>query len=334
MEPKVSVIIPVYNTDQYIGRCLESVIKQSLHDIEIICINDASTDESLAILQKYAEKDVRIRILAHEKNRGVGLSRDLGVAESTGEYLAFLDGDDSFDLDFCEKLYSTAKENDADMAKGLMHLYDFNGNPVIHGVDINNKIKNGNKFYFTWMWTTAIYRSKLVKNKIFFNNYSLGEDTLFLIKFLVNTDNIVTRNDTFYNYFKRENSCDSLVISDDKLISIINIYEEIFIILNFYNVYEIDIDAYTSFVLSILSRIIIHTSRNINHLYRKLGYEKSFDIFARSKWKKILVEKMNSNMPEYVDFFINNDAEGLSKYMAITSPQKRMFAKLRSRLKK
>lgn len=113
-QPKVSVIIPVYNTEKYLRQCLDSVVSQTLRDIEIICIDDGSTDSSPDILCEYATKDSRIKIL-RQKNLYAGVARNNGMAAATGEYLCFLDSDDWFEADMLEKAYCKAKSVDADM---------------------------------------------------------------------------------------------------------------------------------------------------------------------------------------------------------------------------
>ncbi len=106
---KVSVIIPVYNVEKYLRECLDSVINQTLSDIEIICVNDGSTDNSLAILEEYAQKDTRIKIIS-KRNEGAGKARQAAIKKASGEYLAFLDGDDYYKSDFVEKMYASAKK--------------------------------------------------------------------------------------------------------------------------------------------------------------------------------------------------------------------------------
>ena len=100
---KVSVIIPVYNVDKYLEECLQSVCSQTLKDIEIICINDGSTDKSGQILKDFAKKDKRI-ILIEQENRGVSIARNNGLKAARGEYIGFVDSDDCIDPDFYEKL--------------------------------------------------------------------------------------------------------------------------------------------------------------------------------------------------------------------------------------
>ena len=112
-QPKVSVIIPVYNVEQYLSRCLDSVISQNFNDMEIICINDGSKDASLRILEEYAGKDSRI-VIIDKKNAGVSAARNDGIAAAKGEYLAFLDGDDFWEADCLAKIYQEAEHNHSD----------------------------------------------------------------------------------------------------------------------------------------------------------------------------------------------------------------------------
>ena len=110
---KISIIVPVYNVEKYLKECLDSLINQTLEDIEIICINDGSTDNSLAILEEYQKKDSRIKVFS-QRNQGVSAARNLGIEKATGEYLTFLDSDDRLELNTCEILYkeTIAKNSD------------------------------------------------------------------------------------------------------------------------------------------------------------------------------------------------------------------------------
>lgn len=111
----VSIIVPVYNVEKYLTRCLDSLINQTLKDIEIICVNDGSKDNSLDILKTYAEKDQRIIVLSQE-NAGLSAARNTGMDVAKGEYIGFVDSDDWVDLDFFENLYNEAKNNDCEIA--------------------------------------------------------------------------------------------------------------------------------------------------------------------------------------------------------------------------
>ena len=104
--PKVSIIVPVYNTEKYLAQCLDSIINQSLKDIEILCVDDGSTDSSPEILKEYAKKDSRIRII-QKPNAGYGNSMNLGIKELTGEYFGLVDSDDCIASNMYEVLYDS-----------------------------------------------------------------------------------------------------------------------------------------------------------------------------------------------------------------------------------
>lgn len=112
---KVSVVIPVYNADKYLNQCVDSVVNQTLKDIEIILVNDASTDNSLNICNEYKKKDDRIKIVDKPVNQGLAAARNSGMEVCNGEYVVFLDSDDWVELDAYEKMYNAAKSNDSDI---------------------------------------------------------------------------------------------------------------------------------------------------------------------------------------------------------------------------
>jgi len=114
MSPDISIIIPVYNSSKYLRQCLDSIISQTITDIEIICVDDGSTDNSLDILNEYKQKDSRIIIL-QQKNKGGGAARNLGLSVAQGKYLSFLDSDDYFNLDMLQSAYETAEKYNADV---------------------------------------------------------------------------------------------------------------------------------------------------------------------------------------------------------------------------
>ena len=120
---KVSVIVPVYNVDKYLEECLDSIVNQTLNDIEIICVNDGSTDGSLKILEDYASKDDRIKIITQE-NGGLSVARNTGIDVAKGEYLSFVDSDDFIGLEMFDKMYDQAHSQDLDILFCKTYLYD------------------------------------------------------------------------------------------------------------------------------------------------------------------------------------------------------------------
>ena len=122
-QPLVSVIIPVYNIEKYLRQCLDSIINQTLKDIEIICVDDGSTDSSLAILQEYKEKDNRIKVL-QQQNQYAGVARNNGLKIAKGKYLSFLDSDDFFELNMLEEMYNQAEKDNSDIVMCIFYDFD------------------------------------------------------------------------------------------------------------------------------------------------------------------------------------------------------------------
>ena len=122
MKPKVSVIIPVYNVEKYLAKCIESVINQTLTEIEIICVDDGSTDLCPKILDEYASKDKRIKVI-HKENEGYGKTMNIGLDLAQGEYIGLVESDDYILPNMYEILYKKAKENDLDLIKSNFYFF-------------------------------------------------------------------------------------------------------------------------------------------------------------------------------------------------------------------
>ena len=115
--PKVSVVVPIYNVEKYLRVCLDSLVGQTLKEIEIICVDDGSTDSSKEIIREYVKKDARVKMIAKEKNSGYGNSMNQGFDMAGGDYIGILESDDFAEPTMYEKLYAAAHENSLDMAK-------------------------------------------------------------------------------------------------------------------------------------------------------------------------------------------------------------------------
>lgn len=215
---KVSIIIPVYNVEKYLEESIGTVINQTLRDIEIICIDDCSTDASLQILENLQKNDNRIKILKLEKNSGAAVARNLGLQIATGEFVGFMDPDDKLDLNYFEELYKKAKETNSLVVKCNRITHNTDG--TIVKSTLNDKIKN-NIFEFGYEWTTAIYnREFLSKNNISFPNECIkAQDIVFLNRVLLNLDKIELIDNVYYNYYRREDSLNSKYIPEKYFLS-------------------------------------------------------------------------------------------------------------------
>ena len=136
----ISVIVPVYNIEQYVGICIESLIKQTYTDLEIIVVDDGSTDRSSALCDLYANKDKRIKVI-HKQNGGLVSARKVGVAIANGKYIGYVDGDDWVEPDYYEMMYRSAVKADADTLYGLNLLKKFKGRYIPYVVMTDSKTK-------------------------------------------------------------------------------------------------------------------------------------------------------------------------------------------------
>lgn len=211
---KLSIIVPVYNVEKYLPKCLESLIKQTLKDIEIICVNDGSMDNSLAILKEFASKDSRIKIIDNQ-HQGVAKTRNTGIEQSTGKYIGFVDSDDYIDIDFFEKLYNSATKSNSDIAiasilkhKKFFNIYNAKYTKEETAITIQDKIKlcEDKKHFFFYAWN-KIYHSGFIKeNNIKFSEGQIYEDVMFAIKALYYSNKIISVYGTKYHYIEHENS--------------------------------------------------------------------------------------------------------------------------------
>lgn len=212
--PAVSVIIPIYNRQEFIENTIKETLKQTLQDIEIICVDDGSTDNSWEILQNLVNVDSRIRIF-HQENSGAGSSRNKGIKEAIGEYLFFLDSDDQiFNYDTLESLYDVAKENEANICGGRLLLNNDDGISVVESTD---SCDYGYVKYFDYQleyyFTRYIYRRNFIqKNNIYFPDTHIYEDPVFLVDAMKASQKFYqTNSDVYlYNYISRDKRVFSL----------------------------------------------------------------------------------------------------------------------------
>lgn len=335
--PKVSVIIPVYNVEPYLPRCLDSVINQTLEDIEIICINDCSTDNSLAILQDYASKDKRIKIIDLGVNNGVGNARNKGLDTAKGEYIGFVDPDDYIDLNFYEELYEKGKETDADIVKCEFETIKTDGS---REKSISNyRIQTISKFYFSNEYTSAIYKSSLIfgNNITFPTDIIVGEDSVFLHKVVIKANKINIISNVFYYYVRRNNSLNTKLYSEQKIKDAIKAME--YRAENYNNALGKELtereylQQYSSNIFSLIS---ITTKRTNNRDNVRLCIKKVIELFNKCRLHSEIINLFSQKYNKILYCIENNDIETLVnislKYENIHNYC--MLAELRDRVKK
>ncbi|MBP5683928.1 MAG: glycosyltransferase [Bacilli bacterium] len=203
---KVSVIVPVYNVEKYIDKCLDSLVKQTLKDLEIIVVNDGSPDNSEKIIQKYAKKYKNIKYLVKE-NGGLSDARNYGLKYAKGEYIAFLDSDDYVSADMYEKMYEKAISEDFDMVVcDINYLYPDNTLRVDGGIKEDTKdIKKTFLTIHPAAWN-KIFKKELFTNKVFFKKGVWFEDVEFIYRLLPYVKSIGVIHEAYNQYVQREGS--------------------------------------------------------------------------------------------------------------------------------
>jgi glycosyltransferase involved in cell wall biosynthesis len=205
---KVSIIIPVYNSEKYLERCLDSLISQTIDDIEIILIDDKSTDKSYNIMKKYQEKEPRkIKLIKNPENMGPGAARNLGLSIATGEYIGFVDSDDYIDEDMYQKLYEAGEREQADIARTNRKIVMNNHNLSFLGRNgdyTKRQVINPKKEleYLSIEYpaaTNKIFRRELLEGRKF-PEHLKWEDYPFVVPLLYKADSVVAVVGTTYYY--------------------------------------------------------------------------------------------------------------------------------------
>ena len=210
--PEISIIIPIYNCEKYLSRCLDSIINQTFTNIEIICINDGSTDSSLKILQNYKTKDPRI-IIINQNNQKLGAARNRGLEIQKGNYITFIDSDDWIDNDYLEKLYNAIKTHNADCAISCVmknrqnntSYYFLNNKKEIFLTNIKNCTANlivPPDWYVVW---GKLYKKEILKDLCFVEN-SFYEDIEYTMKLSAKINSLVKVPKIAYHYFENNES--------------------------------------------------------------------------------------------------------------------------------
>ena len=210
---KVSVIVPVYNVEKYLKRCLDSLVNQTLSDIEIICVNDGSTDGSAQILEEYAIKDNRIKIIT-QVNSGLSEARNTGIKNASGEYIGLVDSDDFVDKDFFEKLYNAAVSNNCDIACGnIVRGNDRKKDKVFLNYQEEKVVKSIREKYeisgvpnHCYVWNKIYKREPLISSGITFIRGIVYEDMPFTADVLESLGDMVVVPDVFYHYWINDES--------------------------------------------------------------------------------------------------------------------------------
>ena len=234
MEPKISIIVPVYNVEQYLERCVESILKQTVDNFELLLINDGSSDNSGQLCDELSGKDTRIRVL-HIQNGGVSNARNLGIQSSRGEWISFIDSDDYVTEYYLETLLQPV-ETDETIGFSIGKLHHIQNGVVTPFQNTTSEVNGWNaeqtlKELLTTEKTSffpvaKLFRKSLIKDHKFNTQYHLAEDALFLTEVLLQTKcNTVFIDKPIYFYDHREGSATTSV--NQYVFDTVTVYQEI-----------------------------------------------------------------------------------------------------------
>ena len=220
---KVSIIVPVYNVEKYIERCIASLVSQTYKDLEIIFVDDGTEDNAGKICDEYALKDNRI-IVYHNENLGVAYSRNFGIDKATGEAVMFVDSDDHIEPETVEKMVAGMKDTNADMVTLNRYYIDAGKSvsvveSIYKGLYEGEKVKelirkkfskNPHEIFFTGTWG-KLYKASILKEKNirFANGVALGEDSIFVLNYMFNCNSVFCSDYIGYHYVKYDGSVTS-----------------------------------------------------------------------------------------------------------------------------
>lgn len=263
----ISVIIPVYKSQKYIGKCLDSIIGQTYKDLEIILVDDGSPDQSGEICDEYAKIDERI-VVIHTLNFGAWHARNIGLKYAKGEYIAFIDSDDFVDDMYLEHLYKKMDVDKADIVCGgnkeifkdgrIIYNQYHNMNAVTEVYDHYYSFLSQKDFYTLMIWGKLIRREIIADIK--FKSYKFSEDTLFMLELLKKSPKVVFIKEAEYNYVRQDNSVTMIAqyISPEYRESILDVSYEVYKIIadsDIKNLQKLKNEAQKNYIMDVYNSI-------------------------------------------------------------------------------
>lgn len=237
-KPNISVVIPMYNAGRYVEKCLESIINQTYQDIEVIIVNDGSTDNSKEICEKYVQKDNRITLINTE-NRGAGSARNTGLEKAQGEYISFIDSDDYICNDYFERLYNMLQLSKADIAIGrYQRISEHETMQFVNSGEIKERTsreellelygEDEDRYINAVLVTNKLFRRSLFGDDIRYPIRRLIDDEFIIYKLIDKSNKIVYTDDVMYAYVQSDSSVMRTNFKEQRVYDTIDVYDEVY----------------------------------------------------------------------------------------------------------
>jgi glycosyltransferase involved in cell wall biosynthesis len=306
----ISVIVPVYNSEVFLEKCLSSLINQRYKNLEIIVINDGSSDRSLEIIEGFANRDERVMLVSQE-NRGQSHARNVGIRKATGDYLIFVDSDDWLDSTFIEKLHSKIVEENVDIVVCAHKVHNIN---KVREIKINSTINSclSSEMAFKYLLENKIshvcwakmYRSHIVKDcGYFFPEGKTNEDLLIVSIWIHSSSSVYILNECLYNHNDRDGSItNSFTEKFTDLLDILDMLYEYLVDKEAYNSFEREFRSkYQNLVLYLVNYGVRYNNKKfINNVLKKSKIRiADFNLRYFPKQKQIMLVVLKFNVSLY-----------------------------------
>lgn len=272
--PKVTVIIPVYNSEKYIGRCLDSVLNQTYKDFEILIVNDGSKDNSQKIIDGYKEKYFDIIVSIEQKNKGVAITRNESIKKANGKYIMFIDNDDYLDSDYIETFVKNIESDDYDIVLGGYRRPTETGK-IIKKLQLQNE--EWSKFMITAPWAKIYKKQYLIENNITFLNTNIGEDVYFNLKAMLISNKIKIIDYIGYNWFYNTKSVSNTIQKNITQLQVYELLNSIYDELNNGNLLENNKEIIEAYFIRYIVWILSFSTKNLKYNVISKEYDKVFE---------------------------------------------------------
>lgn len=272
--PKVTVIIPVYNSEKYIGRCLDSVLNQTYKDFEILIVNDGSKDNSQKIIDSYNEKYSHKIISIEQENKGVAITRNESIKKANGKYIMFIDNDDYLDSDYIETFVKNIEADDYDIVLGGYRRPTETGK-IIKKLQLKNE--EWSKFMITAPWAKIYKKQYLIKNNITFLSTNLGEDVYFNLKAMLMSNKIKIIDYIGYNWFYNTKSVSNTIQKNITQLQVYELLNSIYDELNSCNLLENNKEIIEAYFIRYVVWLLSFSTKKLEYNVISKEYDKIFE---------------------------------------------------------
>ena len=289
MNPEVTVIVPVYNSEKYIKKCIESILNQTFKKFELLIINDGSKDNSQKIIEEYQKKDPERIVIVNQENKGVSITRNEAIKMANGKYLMFIDNDDYIDKDYIETFVNAIKENDLDVVLGGYRRPNEEGKVI---KELHLKDEEWSKFMIFAPWAKIYKKEYLINNDITFLPVNIGEDVYFNIQAMFLSEKIKIIDYVGYNWFFNTKSVSNTVQKNIKNLQVYDLLNKCYYVIKEKKILEKNYEIMEMYFIRYIVWVLLFSIKKLDYKTINEEYKKIFswlkEKFPNYKKNKLL----------------------------------------------